>query len=716
MSQQNPTSVKHLSVSHQVVSEVAFLFTIYIVITALLILHFRAWDGEITRQVLGVCVYPAVLFGGVALAWRYVSQTLWILPIGSLVFMGLPFVVGFLGGWSLIPLGIFGVGTTIYLYISSTTKSQIIQKTLLLTGVATILAVIYFFIVNGFYVLDWRYQFGNILSDIDGYTSLIHVDTLFHSAIIQMLAKFNISSLGLDGVKEFSYHVGVHSWTAANYKIVGGNVPLLLTICQQVAFLPAFLFTTVLTVSLLASSQLSAIAACGFTFLPLWFLGSRIWEHYVNSESQTLSLVIFMAMLPVGKSWLLKADESHRWLPIHPVAVTMGVIAILACATMKVSSAAMLALFLVLCVFIPKIWQENKFNWRRILTVIGVGAIFCLCTFAWGFSQDAIEVTTFSFFAFARQYRSQFIWQIVFFIGLTISFYFLSKLQGELKQRSQLTMLTVMFLGSEIPGILLDFGGGPSANYFIETALLTTLCFSMARLGDYWQANRRNGLVAFVSPIDYSLQPVSRPLGWCLMLLIVIFAFQSGPDNHPSYQTRALSFANKLTHTLDIYSAPSVAEYAQRISQPKKLSQRLGLLISPPVINKNLLLENTVLGLVETALVKLNVTDSSKNLAIYISPQFSQFWQPQGTRSCWDHSFVIPAMTGFPLINGVRGPINNCELPKSYGMKDYSSESWNRPLSPKDICTKSTKLGFDKVLNFTEQQVQPYSCKEFDQK
>ena len=72
-------------------------------------------------------------------------------------------------------------------------------------------------------------------------------------------------------------------------------------------------------------------------------------------------------------------------------------------------------------------------------------------------------------------------------------------------------------------------------------------------------------------------------------------------------------------------------------------------------------------------------------------------------------------MIGLPMLNGIRGKNSNCDLTKYYGMADYSSESWNRPLSKEDICTKSTKLGFNQVLNINQSQIQLYSCNGFDQ-
>jgi len=326
----------------------------------------------------------------------------------------------------LIPLCIFGVGATIYLYISST-KSQIIQKTLLLTGVATILAVIYFILCNSYNISN--YYFANLFSDIDAYAQAspidqtIHIDTLFHSAIIQMLSKFNASSLGLDGLKPLHYHIAAHRWIASNLNVLNGNAPLLLAISKEVAFVPVLFFAMVVTCLCLAFTEIPTLVACGLIFLALFTLDTKIWNYYLVSESYTFSLPIFMGMLPLGKSWLLKACESNRWVPVHPVSIAMAVVAVMVCGTMKISSGVMLALFLTLCISTPKIWHIKKVNWRFITIFCGIILVFLLVSLTWALIYvKNTSLFIFDPFNFAKTYTDQFIWQNIFFIGLVICF------------------------------------------------------------------------------------------------------------------------------------------------------------------------------------------------------------------------------------------------------------------------------------------------------
>lgn len=197
MSQLESLFKKPFTVDSKVVSELAFLFTIYILVTGLLILHFRAWEPDVVRQVLGISVYPAAFFGGVALIWPYITNAIWILPIACLVLMGLPFLTALLGAWSLLPLGIFGVIATLFAYRAAHPK--LLFKTLQLMLVGSILAVIYFLIYNG-------NQFAHIFVDIAAYNNALHngsaylLDSFLHSAMVQMLANFNTPSIGLDGL------------------------------------------------------------------------------------------------------------------------------------------------------------------------------------------------------------------------------------------------------------------------------------------------------------------------------------------------------------------------------------------------------------------------------------------------------------------------------------------------------------------------------------
>jgi hypothetical protein len=663
----------------EVVSELAFVFTIYSLVTGLMILHFRAWEPDITRQVLGILTYPTLLFGSVALSWTRVTNKVWISPVCFLLMMVLPFLTILLGKWSLFPLFILGIIATLTAYLHSHPKPFL--KTLQLLVIGSILSSLYFFVVNG-------YGYAHIFADISAYDNSLHRDTLFHSSIIQMLSNFGVSSTGLDGLKEISYHIGVHRWVAANLKTLGGEATLLLGICQQVVFLPAFLFATTLTLSLLVSTELSSLAICGFSLLGLWFLGTCIWDSYLASESYALSLPIFVSMLPVGRAWLLESRQNHHCLTIRPLSIAGSLVAVFACYTAKISSGVMLALFLILCAFAPKIWQRNSISWNNLLGRFSVlsasfGLLCIVLTFTLGWKIIPSPLH------FARSYPMQFALQNLVFLWLIILFYFLSVKDDRIYHHSQVFVLALMFLGSQLPGTLLEIGGG-GASYFVQPTLLVVFLFTLSTAVD-----SKIQLFAIVNPTNQLWQPVPI-VSWAMIVLVTVLSLNFATPEIGSYASRAKRFVGQLVINLNGFYYHQGQELPLFTGLGKRKHQ-LGLLLSPP--RKSRTQEDTELGSIQSYVSNLNISNNNHSLvAIYISPNFVDFWQPDGARTCWDKSFVIPAVTGFPLLNGVRGENNGCDLVSYYGMANYDSESWNYSMSDADVCARAKKLGFDKVV------------------
>jgi len=671
MSQSESLIKKPFTVDSKVVSELAFLFTIYILVTGLLILHFRAWEPDIVRQVLGIFAYPAAFFGGVALVWPYITNVIWILPIACLILMGLPFLMALLGAWSLLPLGVFGVTATLFAYRACHPKLR--AKTLQLVLAGSILAVIYFVIYNS-------YPFANIFSDIAAYNNTISYspDALFHSAIMQMLHNFNTPSIGLDGLKKISYHIFTHRWGVANLKILGGQAILLLGICQQVAFVPIFLFTSTLTLILLTSIEISALLACGFSLLSLWSSSIFVGLSYVGSESFTFSLAIFMAMLPVGRFWLFQIYQSRRWSTIHPLAIATAVLAILVCGATKISSGAMLALFLILCVSIPKIWQKDSISWVDVGRFLVLAIPFLLGCLVLGF--------TFSLSSrpLSLNLNAEFIPSVIAFIGLITLFYFLKNTDDKHYQRSQISMLTVMFVASQLPAIYIPAN---TLIYFVTVALFVASFFTMSSLADYCQNHRQVSLMAVANSVNYSGWHISHKLlSWGLIFVIVssfTYILHSG--------TIPIIDKNRVQHIVGkAHRALNIVNEAEKIKQGQfeKLKQR------------------TELGAIQSYIHELNLSPNRpKPTVIYVSPDFVDFWRHEQSEYCWAKPFVIPAMTGFPLLNGVSNRIDGCpggESNSYFGLVDYKSESWNRPLSESDLCAKATQLGFVQVLSITD--------------
>ena len=131
-------------------------------------------------------------------------------------------------------------------------------------------------------------------------------------------------------------------------------------------------------------------------------------------------------------------------------------------------------------------------------------------------------------------------------------------------------------------------------------------------------------------------------------------------------------------------------------------------LIYPPDINRNILLTQTPIARIKKSIADLGLSKTENKLALYISPSYKKFWV--SGPGCWEPAFMIPALIGLPLLNGVRSGMDDCESIQGYGMKDYGKSSLNYQLSLTDICMKAKKLGFKKVYEITEIKNQIHNC------
>ena len=689
-----PDTLIYASIS----SNTSLLFTIYSIITGILILHFRHWDPEILKQTLGIIAYPIFFFGTVAIAISHDLINKYVIPICLFAFMLLPLIVSLIGVWILIPLGILGIYFTAWsCWLTKNASSS--RDLIKLLSASIFLTVFYFFVLNGC-------NYADIYGDLKGLQGDLGKDTLFHSAIINMLARFGVPSTGLDGVPPIVYHIGVHRWVATNLLVLGGETPILLAIAKQVALIPTFFFTVVHVVTRLSDRSSSFITTLGFTFAILWLTGSRVWNSYLLSESYLFSLSVFVAMLPVGRSWIAQSLKTKLLNVVKPWEIAIALIAIAACWAAKISTGIILGVYLIACVLSPKLLANPRHIITAIFPLIGLGILGLLAV-----NKFYLGIPfSFSPFHFARGYTALFCWQIIIFcISISAFSLFKSKSEQELRFPIGLTLL-VTFVAGQIPGILLHVGGG-GAFYFSDPALLVALIYGTSALATSWPHQSLDGPTI---GIDDRLRKIFLPyeswkrfqfsFGYIFLALslIIVLVSSSASKSYDKYVLNFIALVQK-----DSSSFPSTGQFKlKRVLY--RFQDIFHDLISPPKINKDILLSQTPIGRIKSSIADLALSKADKSLAIYISPSYQDFWTSRPR--CWEPSFTVPALIGLPLLNGVRNGLGNCEPMQFYGMKYYGKSSLNYQLSPTDICTNAKKLGFIKVYEITENKNQMHSC------
>jgi hypothetical protein len=700
------SSMPHSRFIAQTSACLAIVFTAYVLAIALCFLHLRRWDSVILRQVVTLASYPLVFFGVVALGTQMTlkqgdpSQTsVWVLPLGSLLFMGLPFGVSQLGAWIVLPLAILGLVMTGYAFVRSH-QNRALLRLLWLPWPGVIIALIYFAMINGS-------GYAHLFADVAAYTGTLHRDTLFHAAIVNMLAHFSTPSTGLDGVQPLAYHVGVHRWLAASQALAPGYTPMLLAIGMQIALLPVVFFAWSLAIALLLQRSINLLPLLGYAVGSWLVLGCFVWDSYLASESYAFSLPVFFAMAPVGQRWAEVGGHGKRALSFW--ALTIAVVAVVACTAAKISTGVVLGLFLTGCGLLPTFLQRDR---GSQLLYGAAGLLFCITGVGLAYVAIGTPTLVLSPFHFAQTFPQIFVSANLLAI-LCIGAFYAWGGRGRTNtappgHRALTLALGLTFLASLVPGLLLDIAGG-ATYYFFHPALLLLLAFAIAGLINHWRCSSLDAHVALARSMTKStvLTGASR---FALAALAGVAITQLAiPLNNPVLRSR--EFVNYAAQTLSMFAddGPTVTRNIHDSSPKLTKTDKLNLLWAPPDIDLNQL-PFSGLRLVEQQLAAAAVTPEAADTIVYISPDVSTFWMLEHNRTCWDKSFDVPGVLGLPLINGVRTGVNGCEVTPYYGMADYGSSSWNVEMSDAQLCQKALRLGFAQVLVIAEDERQLLGC------
>jgi hypothetical protein len=690
------------TLSVQIPSGLAIVFLTYIVTTALIILHLRSWDNKILEQILIFSSYPLIFFGIVSTVItiglrKGQSKNTGVLPVATLIFMSLPFIVSQIGLWSAYTLSLLGALLIVFAAVLSYGGTNWLSLFKLICSGALI-ALFYFGMVNG-------YNYAHVFSDVASYTDSLHRDTLFHASIINMLAYFSPPSTGLDGVQPLSYHVAVHRWLAASLLPSSDSTPLVISIGLQIALLPALFFTWTLTLGLISRAKTHLLPLLVWAFAGLIIVGGFVWDSYLASESYAFSLPILLAMIPVAHNWIVDSEINRRSTRFFTLALT--IVAIIACSAAKISTGVILGIFLITCFIAPKLLKADR---RSLVLYGGLGLLLStLCLGLAYFLVLGAPPLNVSLLHFVITYPKTAIGstQIAVLCLWAFCAWGTRRCSNSLEHQALTLSLALTYAASWVPGLLLAIGGG-SAGYFSHPALLILVLFGLMSLMNRWDTSEVMSYLSRLWTRPWSRVTVGAwAMAWLVITQLILWTSYPIP--------RFLGFASQSTRYLSLFdqNRPAATDIVT-VSEGLSIRDRLQLLWSPPPVNLDRLQNISALYRIENALDSASVVPSSADTLIYISPNLDEFWNIEqafpGSRTCWDQSFHIPAVLGFPLLNGVRGAVNDCDTTPYYGMADYDSDSWNIELSDEAACDKAKDLDFSKVFMVNEDNQRLLNC------
>lgn len=690
------------------------IFCIHSIVAASLWLLFRFEDTEIRQQVLGMLCYSLTFFGSISFFYqRYPSM--WVLPIHIITLILLPNILAFIpvfSFWILLGFSFIGLFALILTLIRSNNEFPTSNYCSAVV-IGSCLGIWSFLFLQGIKGAL------TLFSDLGIYANFIHNDSVFHSSIIGMLQNFNLPSTGLDGVPTLFYHIGIHRWIASNLHYFLGTPMTLLSSARDILWIPIFLFSLSFSI-LIASKSTHWLRALAFAVIGNLIYCTINWPSHLSSESHLLSLPIFVSFMPIGLVWLenyySRDVNISRSLVFMQISCT--ILAIILCWVAKMSTGLIMTCYLIGSLLVPRFLERPRY-WLKLSimpmpVVVAVSMLFLIKLFL-------LPSYNFKLFAFYRTFPVITISQILIFtMCLLISW---GLLQGEAKLRDSISLLMgSIFLIGQAPGVLFDIGGG-SAWYFSDPTIwlayfLTSSVILMRfksiviTLHSHLRPTSQISEISLDKNLDnlaeFSINSKLIYITFWIAIGIIIFnSYKTIPTQF--YQNVVQPTNAQLKQALSLENSPLSLDVPQdekgsAWDKFSRFKQRL-------VPGKIALMKHTELGRIQS--IANNLVTDKKSTVIYIPPD-TPFWEDAVATTpavvCWAKPFAIPALTGMPMLNGVRSGVGDCPVTQYYGMNTYTNDSLNRKLDSQELCQRTKKLGFKNVLEIKSDDYKVHVC------
>lgn len=331
----------------------------------------------------------------------------------------------------------------------------------------------------------------------------IHIDTIFHSAISQMIKTYHIPSTGLNGLPFYHYHFGSHMMFAGLSGLLDMHVFTFYQLCYPVFFIPLF-FKSVAGIAIAWGERTNTKFKLDIFF---WVLSISVFVgifHYskllgraaieisplFGSESYAVSVILFFWIANIILTNAEIEGGRHR-LPLMPFVVVTILVLILG-----LTKSSTLFLFDILIIYLFfRLRLYNKWKAWMAYLIVGIISLVCLYITVDRLSGDG----EFAMFDFYKKYVTL---PLVLFVPV---YYFWTLLlisiclilhrsdQNSRIYRIMIETIGIVSIAGVIPGVFYSIAGS-SAGFFMNfqmwlaTAMLCmVLPKAEAALKLWWQ-------------------------------------------------------------------------------------------------------------------------------------------------------------------------------------------------------------------------------------
>ncbi|MEO5333872.1 MAG: hypothetical protein H7839_17810, partial [Magnetococcus sp. YQC-5] len=545
----------------------------------------------------------------------------------------------------------------------------------------------------------------------------VDTDTYLHTAITSMIQKYGVPSLGLDGIKPVAYHVGSHYWFAALGSMIGSMPTHTIPFSMFIIVLPFFFWcgwnvTSVLRIYKNGQEILHIV----LTVLIFWLI-TNYYLKYLLSESFVMATSLFLLLLPIIIRIFNENDTANTSLLLYIILLVF----IFIISSVKLSAGIMVAVLVVYA-----LWRslKNLFLFSIILSAVACVSIYSLWLFRLRSNASTANIddnvsllTTLkvyfykssAYYTFFENPPASIVALLPFFLFIVLLL-FDSKPVSTETHSTRMQFLPKKLTENEIIFVITWIGVIP--------ALLGVIPFG----NDFWFYNHAQVISIFflLSKIRIDPQYLSKLYSIVALrikflisqsiagLLIVIFLISIPIYVHNQqllnsiksfYWTLRGNFLYNNHLTLSLILLREASAHNHEFLKGRTVEQYVS-----DSINKGHGLFGTegyqAIQEMDFArsitFIRKIAEERGKGVGVFIPPENTVFWEMSKKRGCEIPSYVIPSLTGTPMIAGIP-PLG---VPCRSTLLDmtFDSEIRSRSLSDEALCAHALKRDIHHIL------------------
>lgn len=477
---------------------------------------------------------------------------------------------------------------------------------------------------------------------------LSHQDTLFHAALAQNLLQASVASIGADGLVPIVYHVFSHRVIAGLVTWLGIEMLHAYGVFMSVIAIPVMLGLLLQVAAQIHRPAQNGLAPSA-AMLSIFGWLTLGGAFSWHSYYSSESYTLSLWLLVLAVALLHRLPMTRMADPERWMIMALLALAVTLAALSKVSVGAVLA-----CAVAAGLVAERRFKPGGWALAALVGLLPALLVYlAYPVTQDA-EAELFRPFAFLRYTRPA---AYALVLALTLSFLAWRHFPRDHAARSLTLALGAGMWAGLGAAFLVNTSAGAQYYFSDPGSWLGLLLIPLLGLGPKWLSRReavtQAGIVA---------------------AFVAVMLFM--------HDEKLRGLARLAGIEAALAALPPASTLGERAVQFTPAGQAL--------------------------LAAQKMHDDFD--AIVVGADHAAFWQ--GPQICWSSSFLLPALTGKPMIQGIIPEIHDCEISRYYGFADYDLSTGRAPqdLSQDALCPVARTRGAARLLVVSQVGAELLAC------